>query len=472
MSIAGLIKTRLIKENFTYDLLTHAHTQSLEQAAAVLQIPQRMIARAILLSDGDQTIMAVLPLNHVLDFHALQEFSGSGRLSPLPLEQVSAILKDCEYGSVPPLGHFYGIATYIDESLYSLTTVIFEAGSHESLVCLNHHDFERITESCARHRFAQPVDMLRQNEEATELVLAPVDNFMPDSQIAEHVRDLYELPAMPATALALLEVRDDINSTVQDLVNVLEGDPSMAAQIMRYARSPFFGFRGELNSVQEAVSRALGFDMVINLALGLSALKPFRIPPDGPLGMNAFWRHASFSAALAQRLGKHLPDIIKLKPGLLYLSGLLHNFGLILFGHLFPSEYFLLNKLVSINPGLPLTALEKQVLGMGHARDLMEVGHATVGSWLMEFWNMPEEVITVTRHHHNEQYSGEHAAYVQVICLTNYLLKQHNIGDAPDTTIPAHLLESLSLDGDEIQIIGKEFVDSCAGIDLGLTSVA
>jgi len=472
MSIAGLIKTRLIKEKFSYDLLTHTHTRSLEQAATLLQIPQRMVARAIVLSDGDQTIMAVLPLNHVLDFPALQEQSGSGRLSPLALDQVSNILSDCEHGSVPPLGHFYGIATYVDESLYSLTTVIFEAGSHESLVCLNHHDFERITESCARHRFAQPLDMLRQNEEATALVLSPVDNFMPDSQLSGHLRDLYELPAMPATALALLGIRDDINSTIKDLVAVLESDASMAAQILRYARSPFFGYRGELNSVHDAVSRALGFDMVINLALGLSALKPFQIPPDGPLGMNAFWRHASFTAALAQRLGKCLPDSIKLKPGMLYLSGLLHNFGLILVGHLFPSEYFLLNKLVSMNPAIPLTALEKQVLGMGHAREMMEVGHAMVGSWLLEFWNMPEEVIMVSRHHHNEQYSGDHAAYVQIICLTNYLLKQYDIGDAPDTSIPTHILESLSLDGDQIQIMGKEFVDSCSDIDLGLSSVA
>jgi len=472
MSIASLIKTRLIKENFSYDLLTHAHTQSLEQAAALLQIPQRMIARAIVLTDGEQTIMAVLPLNHVLDFQSLQEQSSSARLSPLPLDQVSSILNDCDYGSVPPLGQFYGMATYVDESLYSLTTVIFEAGSHESLVCLNHHDFERITESCARHRFAQPVDMLRQNEEATELELAAVDNFMPDSQLSGHLRDLYELPAMPATALALLEVRDDINSGIEDLVKVLEDDPSIAAQIMRYARSPFFGYRGELNSVQEAVSRALGFDMVINLALGLSALKPFRIPPDGPLGMNAFWRHASFSAALAERLGKHLPDRIKPKPGLLYLSGLLHNFGLILVGHLFPSEYFLLNKLVSINPDIPLTALEKQVLGMGHARDLMEVGHATVGSWLMEFWNMPEEVVMVTCHHHNDLYSGEHEAYVQIICLTNYLLKQHNIGDAADTRLPAHLLEALSLEQDQVEAIARELVGSCTGINLDLTSVA
>lgn len=472
MSIASLIKTRLIKENFSYDLLTHARTQSLEQAAALLQIPQRMIARAVVLTDGDQTLMAVLPLTHVLDFQSLQEVSSSGRLSPVPQDQINVILNDCERGSVPPLGHFYGMATYIDESLYSLTTVIFEAGSHESLVCLNHHDFERITGSCGRYRFAQPVDMLRQNDEATELELAPVGNLMPDSPIAEHLRDLYEMPGMPATALSLLQVRDDINSTIQDLVDVLESDPSLAAQIMRYARSPFFGYRGELNTVQEAVSRALGFDMVMNLALGLSALKPFKIPPDGPLGMNAFWRHATFTAALAQRLGKQLPDTISLKPGLLYLSGLLHNFGLILFGHLFPSEYFLLNKLVSINPELPLTALEKQVLGMGHARELMEVGHATVGSWLMEFWNMPDEVITVTRHHHNEQYSGDHAAYVQVICLANYLLKQHNIGDAPDRFIPASLLESLSVDVDEVRQVGKEFVDNCAKIDLGLPSVA
>src|SRR5690606_23270226 len=125
----------------------------------------------------------------------------------------------------------------------------------------------------------------------------------------------------------------------------------------RYARSPLFGYRGRVDSVADAVARVLGYDLVLDLALGLAALKPFSIPADGPLGLDAFWQQATLSAALARRLVRLLPAARRPAAGTLYLCGLLHNFGYLVLGQLFQPEYYLLNRMVAANPEAPVTEL-------------------------------------------------------------------------------------------------------------------
>src|SRR5690606_39505228 len=118
-----------------------------------------------------------------------------------------------------------------------------------------------------------------------------------------------------------------------------------------------------------------------------------------------------------------------LQPSTAYLCGLLHNFGLLLIGHLFKPEFVMLNKLAAKDPEVPLAVLEKQIVGMGGAQELIALGHGAIGAVLLEHWNLPAEVCTVAAMHHAEGYWGECAGYVHVVQLANSLLKDLAIGD-------------------------------------------
>ncbi|WJW74766.1 HDOD domain-containing protein [Thiohalobacter sp. IOR34] len=265
-------------------------------------------------------------------------------------------------------------------------------------------------------------------------------------EIRRRIEAVYELPPMPEMARRVLELRGDPDASIADLAGIVELDPSLAAQVVRYATSPLYGYRGKINSIHDAITRVLGFDLVMNMALGLATGKSFSISADGPLGLHAFWRHAVYSAALMQALVRRMPPELRPDPGMAYLAGLLHNFGFLLLGHLFPPEFTLLNKLVAARPASPVTALEKCVLGMGQAQDLLDMGHAQMGAWLMQSWQMPEEIIVTLREHHNPDYADEHAEYVQLVILADHLLKRHEIGDAPHGELPAGSLERTGLD--------------------------
>jgi HD-like signal output (HDOD) protein len=242
--------------------------------------------------------------------------------------------------------------------------------------------------------------------------------------VAARLQKLYRLPPMPAVALRILELTASPEATARQLAEVIELDPSMTAQLLRYARSALFGYRGQINSVQDAVARVLGFERVAHVAMGIAAVKAFDVPREGPLGIDQFWRHSLYcaflSASLARRCGAD--------PGMAYMCGLLHNFGLLLIGHLFPDEYARLSALRDARPEVSMQQLEREIFG-GADLSVMTVGHGTIGGVLHRLWNLPAPVIKAAAMHQRAQYRGEHQLYVNAVMLANALLKDIGIGD-------------------------------------------
>lgn len=285
-------------------------------------------------------------------------------------------------------------------------------------------------------------------------------------EIRRRIEQVYELPPMPEMARRILQLRNNPDASVAELASIVELDPSLAAQVVRYAASPFYAYRGRISSIHDAITRVLGFDMVMNMALGLATGKSFHNPCDGPLGLGAFWKHAIYTATLVQALAKRMPPKARPQPGLAYLAGLLHNFGFLLLGHLFPPEFKLLNKLVAAHPESPVTTLEKCVLGMGQAQNFLEMGHAQIGTWLMQSWQMPEEIIVTLREHHNPEYAGDHALFPHLVMVADHVLKGRDIGDAPDDQLPPTSLDRLELSEDTVRETAEQLFLDCTALDM------
>ena len=277
---------------------------------------------------------------------------------------------------------------------------------------------------------------------------------------------------MPETAVRIMHLTSDPDSNVFQLAELIERDPSLAAQVMRYARSALFAYRGELSSVKDAVNIVLGFDRVAQLAMGISAAKAFNIPQDGPFGLTKFWQHALYNGVLAQALALLAKPDLLIDDKQAYLSGLLHNFGLLLLGHLFPPEFRMLNRLRESNPEASMKALEGQVFGMGGAQDIMSIGHGSIGASLLKMWGLPETSIMVASKHTQENYSGAHEYYVSLIQLANYYLAQHDVGDEPITYDPEPLLDKLGIQAEQAQQLMEACIEQCHSLDAMIANMA
>lgn len=273
--------------------------------------------------------------------------------------------------------------------------------------------------------------------------------------LKSRIESLEKLPTMPGIARQIIQLRGNPNGTVDDLAKIVVSDPSLAAQVMRYARSPLYAYQGKIDSVQTAIARVLGYEMVLNLALGIAAAKPFKVPRKGPLGLDAFWQHALYSAALTQGLSTLIPAEMRPATGMAYLSGLLHNLGHLLLGHLFKQEFLILNKFLAQDPDKSIVDTELEVLGIDHGR---------MGAWLMRAWRMPEETIIAVQEHHNERYRGVHAIFPLLVLVSDCILKKEGIGDGSFTEIPAGVLQFLEISEYEVLAVTQRVMEKGADI--------
>lgn len=368
--------------------------------------------RASLLIDINGPLMVVHGYNSNIDLDLVHSVTGR-RLQPLTARQASRLFLDCDPGFVPPVGAAYDVPVLVDDDVLDCSRAVMACGTDNGLMEMDRTSLTRaMADAISGH-----VVIRGQSKGQREALTL--------EEVADQLQKLYRLPPMPALALRILRLTTDADASAKELADLIEFDPSMTAQIMRYAGSALFNYPGQINSVQEAVTRVLGFDRVAHIALGIASVRAFEIPRKGMLGMDEFWRHSLYCAFLCQRMAARCGE----DKGLAYLCGLLHNFGLLLIGHLFPEEFDELNELRESNPEASMHSLEQQVFGAGDQQQLLAVGHGAIGGILHRLWQLPDPVIKAAGMHQSPDYHGEHEQYVLMVQLSNGLLKERRIGD-------------------------------------------
>jgi HD-like signal output (HDOD) protein/prolyl-tRNA editing enzyme YbaK/EbsC (Cys-tRNA(Pro) deacylase) len=404
--------------------------------------------RVSLLIDINGPLMVVHGYNSSIDPDLVHRVTGR-RLQPLTSLQASRLFLDCDSGFIPPVGAAYDVPVVVDDDVLGLSRAVMACGADNTVIEMDRTSLARVL---ADAMSGHVVIRGQNNGERQALTL---------EEVADQLQKLYRLPPMPALALRILRLTTNTDASAKELADLIEFDPSMTAQIMRYAGSALFNYPGQINSVQEAVTRVLGFDRVAHIALGIASVRAFEIPRKGMLGMDEFWRHSLYCAFLSQRMAARCGE----DKGLAYLCGLLHNFGLLLIGHLFPAEFDELNQLRESNPEASMQSLEQQVFGAGDQRQLLAVGHGAIGGILHRLWQLPDPVIKAAGMHQHPDYHGEHEQYVLMVQLANGLLKERQIGDEfnPDD-LPA-LASALNLTEQDLDTFREDVESVSADLD-------
>jgi HD-like signal output (HDOD) protein/prolyl-tRNA editing enzyme YbaK/EbsC (Cys-tRNA(Pro) deacylase) len=447
MILPDLVQQIFEREGIDHECLGHSFDLSSVEAANSLQLNPDHVAQATMLRDELGMVMAIYPATTVLDLDGLNLLTKRA-LVQMTAYQIREALPVCEDGVPVPIAKAYNVRAIVDNTLMDAEQIYLLINA-ETMCGVNVRHFIRLQGMGGR--FDLSFTRLRPQPAIEE-----VAEVRHRQSMRERVERLRELPPMPGIALEILQLRDNAFSNATDLGAIIEQDPSLSAQLIRYARSPFYGYRGEIDSIQDAISRVLGFDMVMDMALGVSVGKAFRNPESGRLGLNNFWRHATYCALLVQRLGDRVSGVYRPRPGIAYLSGLLHNMGYLLMGHLFPREFKLLNEAVTRHPTVDVVELEKRVL---------KVTHMEMGAWLMEAWNMHDELVLATSEHHNEAYSATHAVYPNLVLIANRMLFSMGVGEESSDEVPIAMLKRLGLSQDDVIEVFDEIMKHREGLD-------
>ena len=413
------------------------------------------VVQSVILQDGQGRVQMLLPAGKLIDLDAA--FQNFGRnFSGVPNYEIFPLLEKHELTCVPAIPRWEGLPTFVDESLVHAEKLWLESGSEQRFLVMNQKDFESICKSVTVGDFtvdaaASPADPSGDEQ----CILSSVQRFT-QLRIKQRLDETLELPPLPETAQKIIKLRADPNADISDLTNIVEIDPSLAAQVVSWAASPYYSAPGKIKSVHDAIVRVLGFDMVLNLALGLALGKTLSSTIVSERQLKEYWRSAVYTAAAVEGIVTSINRAHRPGFGMAYLSGLLHNFGHLVLAEVFPPYFKNINRLQSANTHLPIEATELHLIG---------VSGNQIAAWLLQNWNMPEEVVSALRYQNNVAYTGQHAVYAHLNYIAQQLLAQKGFGLQQDLPIPEKMFSDLHLDEETANIAVDNILESGGDLD-------
>ena len=410
-------------------------------------------AQLSFLEDKNGRIQVIFPANRILDLKKISALT-SREFAPSPHDKVEKIRHKLNLEAIPALPQVTGLETYVDEQLLGLDHITMELSKDQQLQ-IPIADFQTLVSSARIGDYSSKVPTLLlpgtqwNNKDVTQINSA-VQSFT-QLRIHQRLEETLDMPPMPETAQRIIDLRMDPEAETEELAKLVEHDPGLAAQVISWANSPYYGVAGVIGNVEDAVIRVLGFDLVINLALGLSLGRTLSVPKEGPQGYTPFWQQSVYTAAMMAEMVRAMPPKQRPSQGMAYLCGLLHNFGYLLLGHVFPPHFKMVNQHVESNPQMNRYYIEQHLLGLTREQ---------ISSNLFKQWGLPDEVCTAIRYQNEPSYKGEHSMLSQMLYMSSRMLRQHNLNDAPLESLPEALENSLNLNMDKAKDGLERVLDS------------
>jgi HD-like signal output (HDOD) protein/prolyl-tRNA editing enzyme YbaK/EbsC (Cys-tRNA(Pro) deacylase) len=398
--------------------------------------------QAVLLDDEVGALLVLFSQEQLLDLARLSELTGR-KLRAVKRERLQRMLSKHCLRVLPGIPALTSSPCLYDENLLELPAVFLQSGEVGVLLELDSASFKKLVGSSSAARLAEPLSRVRPNldrphDDRAEITTA-VQTFTA-RRIQQRLEESIEIPPLSETAQKIIKLRVDPLATVEDITAVIETDPALAAQVVSLAGSAYYATQVSVRSVRDAIVRVLGFDLVINLALGLC--KTLNLPSDQPQQAAPYWQQAVYTAALIEGLAQAMPKPLRPVMGLTYLAGLLHDFGNLVLAHVFPPHFSLICRHLEVNTHLPHGYVEQYLLGINREQ---------IGSWLMRHWDMPEELAIAIRFQYDPGYSGDYAVYPNLVFLAVSLLHNHGVVADPRREIPQYLLDKLGISLDQAE---------------------
>ncbi len=221
------------------------------------------------------------------------------------------------------------------------------------------------------------------------------------------VQKITKLPTIPVVAHEIISITNDDLASVDKLEKIVSKDPAISAKIVGLSNAAFFGYQMPHADVASAIQK-IGFTNVRNIALGISLMTIFG---DDHLKLaydyGRLYRHSIATGLVALRLARNLK--IKTDDDL-FVSGMLHDLGLLLLNSCFPDLYSKSAETARECKNL----LEAETLVLGFT-------HADIGGWIAETWNLPDAMHEVIMYHHSPSDARKYKATVALIHLADYI---------------------------------------------------
>jgi len=259
---------------------------------------------AIILQDSKGQVLVITSTESLLDIAVLNN-KLNRELKPCSANHIQSLFQKHQLDSSPCIPGILPLFTIADEKIFKAKEVIVATGHDKQSLCYSSEDFKNLCSKVRLMSVTIGFDKLQSTnlDHATDLteITAAVANFT-QLRIKQRLEETFEFPPLPSTAQQIIKLRANPHADIKDLTDIVEADPSLAAQVVSWASSPYYAAPGNIKSVHDSIVRVLGFDLVLNLALGLALGKTLNIPNDAARGFSPYWQQAVYTATAVAAL--------------------------------------------------------------------------------------------------------------------------------------------------------------------------
>ena len=239
------------------------------------------------------------------------------------------------------------------------------------------------------------------------------------------IRNLIEqspkISSLPTIFYQINEAVEDPECSFVEIGEIISGDPSLAARLLRIVNSSFFGFPSKIETISHAVT-IVGMAQLHDLALATTVVNQFKGIPKESLNMEKFWLHS-----VATGLAARIIAVYRREPNAdrFYLMGMLHDLGrLVLFLNIPDQMQKIMN---CYEEGGLLHDAENKVLGADHA--------AGVGM-LLEMWKLPEMLQDAVAYHHSPSQSPRYPTAASIVHVADIIAHGMELGTCGERYVP------------------------------------
>jgi putative nucleotidyltransferase with HDIG domain len=219
-------------------------------------------------------------------------------------------------------------------------------------------------------------------------------------RIAQRVESgKFELPQLPATSMALVNLAGKPGVDVSRLVDLISSDPSLASELLRTANSVLYAAHVPAETLNQAVMR-IGLRGLRSLIFSVSVKGTILRLGKLQTFSEEIWRQAHSVASIS----RDIAPLVGQEKDRAFLIGLLHDVGKI--------------ALLSI---LAQEASDSELVTPAAVGRVFFVHHERAGALLAEKWRLSEELISVAGNHHRFQENLEFGQSAALASLAHKL---------------------------------------------------
>ncbi len=209
------------------------------------------------------------------------------------------------------------------------------------------------------------------------------------------IQKIKALPPLPSTFQKINETVNDPDKTVADLVNIIQKDPMLTANLLKIANSPLYGFQKEIKTLSQAVS-LFGMAMTRTLAMNLS-IKQILKADMKPYGISSeeFASICHLQSSLAK---KWYFKVDPKKTETIFLMALLQETGKVIIADEIKEREEIEEFKEVIKSSIDIEETEKTFVGCSSSE---------VTTAIFEHWNFDKLIVNAIKHSHEYKNAPE-----------------------------------------------------------------